>query len=103
MDSTREKEIVEAWHMQQVEDADMSYEDLEEIIINGFQNCGIQDCKSAYISGEDSCRCIRSIFPHPKHYQMYQELRELKLKTECLTDLLIIGEEIDKARNTAKR
>ena len=102
MDSDREKEIVELWHLQQIEDAEMDIEDLEELIINGFQDCGIQDCKSAYISGEDSCRCIRSVFPHPQHYETYRELRELKLKTECLLDLMRIGEDLEQTRNTTE-
>jgi len=99
MNNTQETELVERWHLQSLEDAPMPIEDLEEIVMNGFYKCEGLGCLSAHVSGEDSCRCIRSVFPHPYYYQMYQELRDKKLKAEYLLDIMLIGAEVDTERN----
>ena len=91
MDSEQDKDKAERWNLQSIEDAPMPLEDLENIVMNGITKCGGLMCPSAHFCGEDSCRCIRSIFPHPYYYELYLELRDIKLKTEGLLDLIKLG------------
>ena len=92
MNSEQDKDIAERWNFQSLEDTSMSKEDLEDIVMHGFTKCGGLMCPSAHHCGEDSCRCVRSIFPHPYYYELYLELRDIKLKTEGLIDILKLGE-----------
>ena len=55
--------------------------DLARAVVHGVDLC--QDyCLSRKYSGPDGCACIRSIFPHPSHHQLYQMLREKLLLAE---------------------
>ncbi len=95
MNNTQETELVERWHLQSIEDVNMPLEDMEEIVIQGFRKCEGLSCLSEYICGEDACRCIRSVFPHPDYYEMYQELRLMHLKMLYLLDIMKLGVNLD--------
>ena len=48
--------------------------DLIDYAIHGLQRC--EDyCGSETYCGEDACFCIRARLPHPKHYELYEEMR----------------------------
>ena len=50
---------------------------LARLVRNGLYECDRDEqCLSRSICGEDACRCIRSVFPHPDFYCLYAVLRE---------------------------
>ncbi len=76
LDVKREQEIAEKWLNQRASDCSMDIDTLVEVTINGNEMC-TGYCHSREKLEFDSCRCIRSIFPHDTHYSLYQVLRKL--------------------------
>ena len=56
-------------------DEDLTTEELLLLIKNGIVRCS-EDCLSMQACGEDSCRCVRSLFPSPDYYEVYKAARE---------------------------
>ena len=92
MDNERDMEMAERWQLQSVDTVHMPMEDLEDIVMQGITPCDELFCTSKHFCGEDACRCIRSLFPHPQYYQMYRELRDMKIKLELTSSLIGLGE-----------
>ena len=42
-----------------------------------------ENCLSYYLN-KDRCRCIRTIFPHQSHYEIYKLLLEEKVNSELI-------------------
>jgi len=62
--------------------------DLVTLAVVGFEKCDDTDCHSRRYSGEDRCKCIRSIFPHPVYYDLYLELRDIVFQAEIYNELM---------------
>lgn len=76
MDKVSEKLIAERW-LEAGTGEYMSPDVLAGLVRNGFYECDRdEDCLSRSICGEDACRCIRSIFPHPDFYSLYTVLHD---------------------------
>lgn len=66
-------------------DVEMHLDDIVNIVIAGFERCTPDCevkgdyCKSRAYAPEDACLCIRSVFPAPCYYKLYQSLREFYL------------------------
>ncbi len=75
------------------EDPDISLmSDLIDYAIHGLQRC--EDyCGSEAYCGEDSCFCVRARLPHPKHYELYEEMRALGQELAWLTILGNLSQE----------
>jgi len=98
MNVTQDIQVAETWRLQNFNDTYMSPEKLAHLVIHGFEKCNTTTCNSEYYCGKDSCRCIRSIFPHPQYYEQYTELRGLKTKIDGHIKAIEIGDVIDKAK-----
>ena len=71
--------LAERWHHKHDEDVSMKIEDLTHLVCNGFQRCEYH-CTSRERCGEDACACVRTVFPTPNAYLLYQQLRDLYQK-----------------------
>ena len=73
--------------------AAMPNQALIDLVTNGFRTCN-DYCSSRERYGEESCLCVRELFPSLEHYGMYLEMREWYLSrlAESMA-LAIIGEE----------
>ena len=91
MNDIQDKDIAERWALRSIEEAHMSADDFYTIVEVGFNTCK-NFCKSRYICGDEACRCIRSLFPHPKHYEQYLLIEGLKTKVMGTVALTRIGE-----------
>ena len=78
MEIFHEWQVGDAWSYR--DDETMPIEALAHIVREGFTLCE-GDCVSRSASG-DNCRCVRSVFPSPAHYQLYKELRKCYLRTQ---------------------
>ena len=78
-----EKEKLERWR-NGVERRPMTKEALANAVVYGFNQCP-EHCVSRERSGRDACACIRSIFPSPEHYELYEILRDKLMLTELKT------------------
>ena len=93
MNDTQDKEIASRWSLRDIDEAHMSYQDFLKVLDYGFTGCeGF--CHSRYVCGDDCCRCIRSVFPHPKHYEQYLIAEQLKIDIAGSIKLKRIGESI---------
>jgi len=91
MNDIQDKDIAERWQLRNIEETSMSEEELSNVLATGFIQCE-EFCKSRYLCGEDSCRCVRSVFPHPEYYEEYRSLEQLKDKLEAYLTLVKLGE-----------
>jgi len=98
MNIEQDKQVAEAWRDQTFSDTYMSPENLAYLVVNGFGECETNPCISKHYCGEDACRCIRSVFPHPQYYEQYHLLRKLKKKIDVYVKAVAIGENYVKAR-----
>lgn len=63
----------------------MDTERLVTIAVNGHKRCDEDEyCLSRNYSGEDACRCIRTVFSTPEHYELYLCLRQLIFEAEII-------------------
>lgn len=91
MNDKQDKDIAERWQLRNIDEVSMSEGELIDVLATGITQCE-SFCKSRYLCGDDSCRCIRSVFPHPAYYAEYQKLCELKDKVVAYLTLHKIGE-----------
>ena len=95
----RENELVNIWR-DDTNNEPMELTTLAQLVKNGFTTCA-GDCISRQLY-QDGCSCIRSLFPTPTHYKLYQELRtqytEQKMKDAVLAQCMEIHDE--KRRHT---
>lgn len=82
-----EERNVEYWERGQ-SGYDITIADLVTLAVVGFERCDDKDCHSRRYSGEDRCKCIRSVFPHPVYYDLYLELRDIVLQAETYNVLM---------------
>jgi len=68
---------------------ELQLDKLEMILENPPKRCEDKfECVSYHLNG-DNCRCIRTIFPHKSHYELFLLMAEAKIKSElseCLED-----------------
>ena len=84
MDSTTDKKDSEVW-LNTEEDKQMNIQDLVHLVKHGFTRCDEEEnCVSAKHCGEDACRCVRSLFPNPSHYDLYVSLRKKHLEGRAI-------------------
>lgn len=85
MNEVLEAECVEQWTSNR-QDLSMPRETLVQLAIHGHHTCEEHEvCLSRKHSGDDACRCIRTVFPTPLHYELYLELRMLVLEAKALS------------------
>ena len=85
MNEKLERQYKERW-LERTDAISMDRESLVQIVIAGHETCPTSEpCLSRIHSGNDACRCIRTIFPTPEHYELYQRLRTLLLEMELTT------------------
>ena len=82
MDYFDEKELAKVWEKGDTEEG-MSVEQMADIVIRGFGNCGEEFCISKGACGEDSCACVRELFPTPQHFEFYKEARAFFERELC--------------------
>ena len=56
-------------------DEGLTSQELLLIIKMGLRRCS-GDCLSRQACGDDSCRCVRSLFPSPDYYEVYEAARK---------------------------
>lgn len=56
----------------------LSFEEITLLAKQGLGRCEEQ-CFSRSVCGEDACECVRSTFPTPQHYEVYQDARSFFL------------------------
>ena len=67
----------------------MDTEVLVTIAIQGHTHCPETEvCLSRSYSGDDACRCVRSVFATPEHYELYQCLRQIIFEAEMIHTVL---------------
>ena len=55
---------------------------IDEVLKNPPKRCDEKyECTSYYLS-HDCCRCIRSLFPHKTHYDLWKMLAEEKIQSD---------------------
>ena len=90
-DVIEEDEIVKEWQGVKP-DRTMPIEDLFILVRDGFRRCE-EHCVYRERYGENSCLCIRELFPSEEFYLLYLELREWYLsRTAGKIAEVIIGE-----------
>ena len=82
MDYFKEKELAKEWEAGDTEEG-MTVEQMADIVIRGFGNCGEEFCISREACSEDSCACIRDLFPTPQHFEVYKEARAFFERELC--------------------
>jgi len=91
MNDKQDVDIAERWQLRNFDETTMTEDELIEVTATGFIQCE-QFCKSRYLCGEDSCRCVRSVFPHPIYLEQYRILEEVKIKIDAYLTLVKLGE-----------
>ena len=57
---------------------------MKEIIKKPLVRCDNQDfCVSKHLAGE-YCKCVRTLFPHRTHYELYKQLLDEKAKATLI-------------------
>ena len=85
MNEVLEAECVEQWTSNR-QDLSMPTETLVQLAIHGHHTCEEHEvCLSRKHSGDNACRCIRTVFATPLHYELYLELRMLVLEAKALS------------------
>ena len=73
------------------QDGLMHKSELIALVITGIETCEGY-CGSREVCGEDSCLCVRALFPTPSHFFLYQELRKV---AQTITSASVLAETIN--------
>lgn len=73
-DDVTDKEQEEIWKRELTGNRSMPIGKMAKLAVYGFHTCE-GHCFSREHCSEDSCECIRSVFPSPTHYELYLLLR----------------------------
>ena len=78
MDEIDETQEVEQW-MEGNTEGSLTTEELLELVVRGHGVCEHYCCSRANY-GQEKCTCVRSMFPTPKHYELYKQARAYYIK-----------------------
>ena len=71
---------------------------IDELLKNPPKRCENKNECISYALSADNCRCIRSVFPHKSHYELWKMLAEEKITSE-LNEVLEDAEKQYKEEN----
>ena len=75
-----EKKLSEDY-MEQDQPDGMPVREFLKLVEEGVTVCEEQ-CNSRDECGQIACHCIRSIFPHPDYFVLYEKMREIRFTQE---------------------
>lgn len=59
----------------------VSLEEFLSLVTDGVGVCE-ESCESREQCGQIACYCIRSVFPHPDYFLLYEKLRRIRFTQE---------------------
>lgn len=86
MFTDNEREIALKW-LERSEQTDTTIDAIVKLALHGLDTCNAY-CNSHERLEFDACQCIRSVLPHPSHYELYKELRKVTQSLIILDKLI---------------
>jgi len=95
-----DKKLEDDW-LEGKSDAPLPLNSIINMALHGIKLCSTK-CDSMREADFDSCRCIRSIFPHSGHYDLYKQLREITENLLLLDEVITQEKKIASYKKTKK-